>query len=130
MGTKELSKKINSYRDLIVWQKAMDLVDEIYSVTKSFPKEEVYCLITQMRRSAISTPSNISEGSMRGTRKDYANFAKISLGSSAELDTQIEIAFRQKFIDKAEFKVLTDLNSEISKMLRALVNKLKLSTST
>jgi four helix bundle protein len=78
---------VNSFRDLIVWQKGMQLVNKVYDVTDDFPKSELFVLTSQMRRSSISIPSNIAEGSVRSTRKDYCNFLKITLGSSAELST-------------------------------------------
>ena len=86
--------KINTYRDLIVWQKSMDLVVEIYKLTKNFPKSEIYGLTSQMKRCAVSIPSNIAEGRRRGSRKDYRHFLIIAYGSGAELETQIEIVKR------------------------------------
>lgn len=83
------TKNINSYKDLIVWQKSMELVKSIYEMTANFPKEEIYGLISQMKRSSISIPSNIAEGKRRGTRKDYRQFLVIAYGSGAELETQI-----------------------------------------
>ena len=77
----------SSYQDLIVWQKSMDLVFEVYKLTSNFPKEEVYGLISQMRRCAVSIPSNIAEGSRRSSRKDYCNFVYTSYGLGAELET-------------------------------------------
>ena len=83
---------IESYRDLIVWQKAMELVTVVYGVTEKFPKAEVYGLTSQIRRSVVSIPSNIAEGRRRGSRKDFRNFLLHAYGSGAELETQIEIA--------------------------------------
>ena len=85
-------EKIRSYKDLIVWQKAIQLVILIYKITEQFPKEELYGLTSQIRRSAISVPSNIAEGTGRSTRKDYKQFARIALGSVNELETQLIIA--------------------------------------
>ena len=79
------------YRDLIVWQKSMELVDEIYRLTNLLPKEELYCLSDQMRRAAISIPSNIAEGHGRQTSKEFRQFLSISKGSVCELETQLEI---------------------------------------
>ncbi|MEX0877570.1 MAG: four helix bundle protein [Candidatus Spechtbacterales bacterium] len=110
---------INSYKDLIVWQKAMDLVEEVYNITSSFPKTEVYGLTSQMRRSAVSIPSNIAEGRNRGSKKDYRRFIFMSRGSGAELQTQIEIAKRLNFKDVNYTKV-EDLLEEVMKMLNKM----------
>ncbi|MFA6183761.1 MAG: four helix bundle protein [Parcubacteria group bacterium] len=86
-----MKNNLNSYRDLIVWQKAMELVTEIYKLTDKFPKEEIYGIVSQMRRCAISIPSNIAEGRRRDGKKDFRRFLIIAYGSGAELETQIEI---------------------------------------
>ena len=85
---------MNSYKDLTVWQKAMDLVLMVYRITKLFPKEELFVLVSQMRRAAISIPSNIAEGYTRRTRKEYIQFVQTAFGSAAELETQLEISWR------------------------------------
>ena len=90
--------EVKSYQDLIVWQKAMDLVTEIYRITKNFPKEEIYGLTNQMRRAAISIPSNIAEGHARKSRAEYIRFLSIAQGSRAELETQILIAVRLGYL--------------------------------
>ena len=82
----------NSYRDLVVWQKSMELTKKIYTITKDFPKEEVYGLTSQIRRSAVSIPSNIAEGKGRNSDKEFVRFLQISLGSLYELQTQFELA--------------------------------------
>lgn len=117
--------KINSYKELFVWQKSMDLVKITYSLTDQFPKDELYGLASQMQRAAVAIPSNIAEGYLRGHRKEYAQFLSISLGSAAELETQLLISkslpkFRQIDFSKAE-----SLISEIMKMLYVMVNKVK-----
>ncbi len=86
--------QVESYKNLIVWQKSMDLVVAIYEITESFPKTEMYGLVSQMRRCAVSIPSNIAEGQRRVGRKDYCHFLSISFGSGSELETQIEIVKR------------------------------------
>jgi four helix bundle protein len=86
-----MKNNLNSYKDLIVWQRAMELVVEIYKLTDKFPKEEIYGIISQMRRCAISIPSNIAEGRRRDGKKDFRRFLIIAYGSGAELETQIEI---------------------------------------
>ncbi len=85
---------INSYQDLIVWKKSIELVIELYTLTEKFPKEEIYGLTSQMRRAAVSIPSNIAEGRLRGTRKDFRHFLLNSFGSGGELETQLIIAQR------------------------------------
>ena len=91
---------ILSYRDLNVWQNSMNLVEDVYKITANFPKEEKYGLISQIRRCSVSIPSNISEGFMRKSTKEYIQFIYISLGSLGELDTQMEIAVRLKFMEE------------------------------
>ena len=86
--------QIQSYRDLIVWQKAVELSVAVYGLTEHYPKEEIYGLISQMRRASVSIASNIAEGRYRGTRKDFCQFLRIAFGSGAELETQIEISKR------------------------------------
>lgn len=83
---------MGNYKELIVWQKSVDLVTEVYAVTKDFPKEEIYSLTSQIRRSAISIPSNIAEGHSRRSQTDYLQFLKIARGSCAELETQLLIS--------------------------------------
>jgi len=114
-----------SFRDLVVWQKAIDLVDEIYLQTGTFPTEENFGLKSQIRRSAVSIPSNIAEGQGRGTPKEFMRFLNIVLGSLAELDTQIEIALRQKMIGMDEGKLIIEQIIEIRKMTYGLINNLK-----
>ena len=114
-----------SFRDLVVWQKAIDLVDEIYLLTGTFPTEENFGLKSQIRRSAVSVPSNIAEGQGRGTPKEFLRFLNIVLGSLAELDTQIEIALRQKMIGMEEGKLVIEQIIEIRKMTYGLISNLK-----
>ncbi|GIW67473.1 MAG: hypothetical protein KatS3mg096_341 [Candidatus Parcubacteria bacterium] len=90
------NKKILSYKDLLVWQKAIELVMEIYELTKYFPKEETYGLVSQIKRAAVSIPANIAEGRSRRTRKDFIQFLRIAYASGAELETHLEIAKRLK----------------------------------
>ena len=116
--------QIKSFRDLIVWQKSKAIVKEIYSVTRLFPKEEIYGLTNQMRRCAISIPSNIAEGYGRGSRADYLRFLNIANGSLFELETQIEIACDLEFIDDANKQRVLSNVLEIGKMLASLKRKL------
>ena len=117
--------KINSFRDLVVWQKGMKLCQDIYKASKLFPKEEKYSLTSQIHRSAISVPSNIAEGYGRDSRNDYIRFLKIARGSLFELETQVELAFNIGFIQHSHFQNLLKTSSEIAKMLNSLINKLE-----
>lgn len=111
------------YQDLIVWQKAMDLAEEIYRITKTFPQEERYALTDQMRRSAVSIPSNIAEGSKRGT-KEFCQFLRTAQGSGAELETQILLSYRFGYISEEQTQKLQSQILEILKMLSALQTSL------
>ena len=111
----------NSYRDLIVWQKSLQLCKDVYLVTKNFPKEEIYGLTSQIRRCAVSIPSNIAEGKGRNSDKDFIRFLQIALGSIYELQTQLELAFELSYIDN--INSLIDLSIEIEKMLNSLITK-------
>lgn len=115
---------MKSYRDLIVWQKSMELAQEIYRVTEKFPQSEVYGLVSQMRRSAVSIPSNIAEGSRRSSSKDFKHFVSIAYGSGAELETQIEIVKNLPFGAGIEFAKCDKLLLEVMKMLNVLVRNL------
>ncbi len=114
---------ISSYKDLIVWQRAVELVVEIYKLTEDFPKEEIYGLTAQMRRSAVSIPSNIAEGRFRGTKKDYSQFLRIAYGSGAELETQIEIAKRLPKTKDMDYLKAGSLLEETMKMLNVIIRK-------
>ena len=116
---------LRSYRDLIVWQKGMELVVAIYGLTEQYPKNELYGLTAHTRKTAVSIPSNIAEGRMRGTRKDYRNFIIIALGSGAELETQIEIAKRLPFGMHLDFSTVDALLDEVMRMLNAMSRSLK-----
>jgi len=111
-----------SYRELIVWQKAMDLVVEVYDLIALLPKEEQYALAGQMRRAVVSIPSNIAEGNSRNTTKEYVQFLNIALGSKAELETQIEICRRLDYFNDTE--KAEGLCEETGKMLNAIISKL------
>ncbi|WP_404320049.1 four helix bundle protein [Malaciobacter canalis] len=109
----------NNYRDLLVWQKSMDLAKQVYMITKYFPKEEVYGLTSQVRRCAVSIPSNISEGKGRGGDKEFVRFLQISLGSLYELQTQLELALSFNYVKNIEN--ILELSLEIEKMLNKLI---------
>ena len=116
--------KVKDYKDLKVWQKGIEIVDKVYAITASFPKDELYGLVNQMRRAAVSIPSYIVEGFVRQHNKEYKQLLYISLGSSAELDTQLIIAHRRNYIAKNKLEDLAeDINHE-SRMLVSLINRL------
>ena len=115
---------MNTYRDLIVWQKAMSFVTEIYKETADFPKEEIYGLTTQIRRNAVSIPSNIAEGYGRKSTGDYLRFLQISMGSVFENQTQLEISFNLNFLEKKSFEKLYESSREIERMLSSLCAKI------
>ena len=115
---------IKSYRDLKVWQKSIDLVEEIYKVTKDFPREELYGLTNQLRRSMVSVPSNIAEGQERRASGDYKRFLHIALGSLAEAHTQLIIATRLNYLAKEELSKLEDSIGQIQRMTHSLIRNL------
>ncbi len=117
--------KSRSYRDLTVWQKSMDLVVAIYQTTNGFPSEEKYGIVSQMRRAAVSVPSNIAEGSKRGTRRDFCQFLTIAFGSGAELETQVEISKRLRFGKQEEFSKIDTLLDEVMKMLNKAIQTMR-----
>ena len=110
------------YKELIVWQKSMDLVVEVYCLIKLLPKEEQFALASQMRRAAVSIPSNIAEGNSRNTTKEYIHFLNIALGSKAEIETQIEICKRLGYLSATE--KADSLCAEVRKMLNVIIQKL------
>ncbi len=115
---------VNSYKDLIVWQKSIDLVSKIYEITENFPKHELFGLTSQIRRSAVSIPSNIAEGFNRKHRKEFAQFISIAFGSGAELETQILVAKSLKFLKDSDFIIVDKTLNEIMKMLNKLRSNL------
>ncbi len=117
--------EIKTYRDLIVWQKSMDLVEEVYKIIKLLPKEEIYAIADQMRRSVVSIPSNIAEGHSRKSRKEFLNFISIAQGSKAELQTQILICERLGYLNRNQTKHSLLLTEEIGKLLFSITKKLK-----
>ncbi len=114
-----------SYRDLKVWQRSLDLAIEIYRVTRSFPKEELYGLVTQVRRAAVSIPSNIAEGYGRYHRGDYVRHLSIANGSLKELETQILIANRLGMVEAASLEHFLAETGQLGRMLGSLMRKLK-----
>jgi four helix bundle protein len=116
---------VRNYQELIVWQKAMDLVEAIYRTTGGVPKEEIYGLTGQMRRAAVSIPSNIAEGQGRNTTRDFLHFLAIAQGSAKELETQVQIAERLKYIKSQSSAGLTAQTVEVGRLLSGLSNSLK-----
>ncbi len=116
---------MTTYRELIVWQKSMLMVISIYKETQLFPKEEVYGLTAQIRRSAVSVPSNIAEGYGRNHSGDYIRFLQISSGSLYEFQTQLEICIQLGYLNKEKFEDINSLSIEIEKMLSSLISKVR-----
>lgn len=116
---------IKDFRDLEVWKKGIEIVKDIYQITESFPKSELYGLVSQMRRSGVSIPSNIAEGFNRIHNKEYRQFLYIALGSCAELETQTEISSELKYLDAVNKKMLLDKLDHESRMLTNLIKKIK-----
>ena len=117
--------QVNGYKDLKVWQKSMDMVVDIYAITKKFPEDEKYGLKSQMRRAAVSIPSNIAEGRAKRSTKDFMRFLNIAYGSNAELETQLIIAHRLDYIQAALLDRLILQTSEIARMLNGMINALE-----
>jgi four helix bundle protein len=109
---------------VIVWQKAMDMVLQVYQVTKSFPTDERFGLTSQIRRAAVSIPSNIAEGHSRHSTQQFLNFLSIAQGSLAELETQIILGFRLSYLSADKQSVLLDATKEIGRLLHGLCNSL------
>lgn len=117
---------LQSYRDLLVWQKALDLALLIYRLSEKFPKSEIYCLTSQLRRAAVSVPSNIAEGYGRGSRKEYLQFLSIAQGSLKELETQVILAQRLQYAKEEESEELLLLSETVGKMLGGLMRSLRI----
>lgn len=115
---------LNSYKELVVWQKSFELSKKIYEVTTKFPKSEVYGLASQMQRAVVSIPSNIAEGYTRAHRQEYIQFLRISFGSGAELETQLLLAKDLRYLTIKDFSIISDLLTEVMKMLNKLINTL------
>ena len=115
---------MSSYEELIVWQKTMDLVAEVYRIVKLLPKEEIYALSDQMRRAAVSIPSNIAEGQVRKSSKEFANFLSVARGSNAELHTQLLICQRLQYITQENILKALTLSEEVAKMIVSMLQKL------
>jgi len=115
---------IKSYKDLEIWKKSVELVKDIYIITKDFPKSETYALVDQIRRAALSIPSNIAEGHARQHKREFRQFLFIALGSLAELETQLIIAGKLGYLEKEKLNQSLKEMDAIGKMTRGLIKKL------
>jgi|RifOxyC2_1024027.scaffolds.fasta_scaffold94992_1 four helix bundle protein len=119
------AEKSRSFRDLNVWKLSIELVKDIYQVTAKYPPVEIYGLTNQLRRAAISIPSNIAEGQGRNSFKEFKQFIAIALGSLAELETQLIISHEIEYLNREDFSNLSESLDNIRKMLKALASSLK-----
>lgn len=117
-------KSVQSYRDLIVWQKSMDLTEHTYQHTRDYPKEETYGMVSQMRRAAVSIPANIAEGQSRRATGEFLNALSVSRGSLSELETLFILSERLNYVSSSVSQQLLDECTEISKMLNGLMKSL------
>lgn len=124
INNKTFMAHLESYKDLIVWQKSLKLAEEVYKLTENFPSSEKFGLTSQMRRAVVSIPSNIAEGSRRGTLKNYRNFLLFAFSSGSELETQIEICKKLNLVDNLKYELVDSLLLEVMKMLNTLVRRL------
>ena len=115
---------LQSYKEFTVWQKSMDLAVEIYRIVEFLPKTETYSLSDQMRRAAVSIPSNIAEGQGRNSTREFIKFLAIARGSRCELETQLQLCNRIGYLTEDETKTALNLCEEVSRMLNVLIKKL------
>ena len=120
----EFSEKIDSYKDLLVWKKALSLVKTVYKVTQEFPKDEMWSLTSQVKRAAVSIASNIAEGSSKRSTREFIRFLNMSYGSLSELEAQLIIAHELEFINKGDLDAVLIPANEIGKMLNGLIRSL------
>lgn len=116
---------VKSYRDLVAWQKAMELVTEIYRVTQRFPKEEMFGLTSQLRKAGVSIPSNIAEGRGRSSRGEFRLFLGHALGSLSELETQILISRNLDYLSETDAAHLLNLSAEVGRVLNGLISSFR-----
>jgi four helix bundle protein len=121
---------VQHYRELVVWQKAVVLVTEVYRATSSFPKTEIYALTSQIHRAAVSIPSNIAEGQGRNSTRDFLNFLSVAKGSLMELETQLTIARQLGYLEEPHENHLLGFTAEVSRMLSGLRSSLKKKLAT
>lgn len=118
-------KKIQSHRDLNVWQLGIEIAEGVYAISRTFPKEKLYGLTSQIRRAAVSVPANIAEGNARSSTKEYLHLLSISVGSLAEVETHLELALRFQYADTSAVHKLESLIGEERRMLRGLQRALR-----
>lgn len=116
--------KVRNYQELIVWQRAMDLVEEVYKASKGFPREEIYGLTSQIRKAAVSVPSNIAEGQGRRTTPDFLRHLSIAYGSLREVETQTLIADRLRYLGREKCQKIMSLAGEVGRLLNGLMSSL------
>lgn len=115
--------KVKCFKELIVWQKSMDLSEEVYRLTRSFPSHELYALTNQIRRAVVSVPSNIAEGQARNSTAEFGHFLSIARGSLAEVETQLLLAIRFKYLSETDTTQSLDLITQVGKMLNTLMKR-------
>ncbi|MGB9613530.1 MAG: four helix bundle protein [Candidatus Margulisiibacteriota bacterium] len=120
-----MKSDIRDYKDLVVWQKAYELCVEVYKATRDFPRSELYGMVLQLRRAAVSIPSNLAEGHTRQHTGEFIQFIYTALGSSSELETHLMISLELKYLKENEFENLSKRLIEIRKMLNGLINSLR-----
>jgi len=123
-----MGNRSNSYRDLEVWRKAIELAKQLYVLTETFPKKEIFGLTSQLTRNGVSVASNIAEGQARNSRKEFIYFLNISLGSLAEIETQLIIAGGIGYVSEADQNNYLLLTDELTRMIKGLINHLKSKT--
>ncbi len=111
---------VKTYKDLMAWQRAMDMVVSLYDLTKSFPRDEIYGLTGQVKRAAVSVPSNIAEGQGRGVGNEFCHHLRISLGSLQEMETQVMIAQRLSYVSQEQIDPILAVADEVGKIVRGL----------
>ena len=116
---------MRDFRKYVIWQKAIELTDRVYSFTDSFPKSEVYALSNQLQRATVSIASNIAEGSSRSSEKDFAHFLEIAIGSAFEVETQLTIALRRSYISQEDYEEVILIIGYLEKQINTFIQKLK-----
>ena len=116
---------METHKDLRVWQQSIEMVTSIYLLTRSFPKEELFGLVSQLRRAAVSVPSNIAEGYARSTDKEKLHFLRISSGSMSEIETQLMLCLNLEYIDRDKYEELSETVTSVWKQLNSLISSIK-----
>jgi four helix bundle protein len=116
---------LRSFRDLKVWQKGHELTLAIYRATKSFPKDEMYGMTSQLRRAAASIPANIAEGCVRGSGAEFRHFLQVAMGSASELEYHVLLSHELGYLDKLQYEILDSNATELKRMLTSFIQKLK-----